>query len=137
MRHPPLSTLAWIGLFLAFAIHTSLVYRSDGGPGTAPADGTVHAGIHLWQRHNCQGCHQLYGLGGYMGPDLTNVHGAWGPEYIAHFIRNGSLRMPAYALGVEEVEALVAFLAWIDASGSSRVPASAVHWTGTYVIDRR
>ena len=27
----------------------------------------------VFQKYNCISCHQLYGLGGYLGPDLTNV----------------------------------------------------------------
>jgi cytochrome c1 len=44
--------------------------------------------------------------------------------------------MPAHALSDAQLDALVAFLAWVDSSGQSQVPAEAVHWTGTYLIER-
>ena len=28
----------------------------------------------IWQKYNCQSCHQLFGLGGYLGPDLSLIH---------------------------------------------------------------
>ena len=34
----------------------------------------VAEGRLVWQKYNCHTCHQLYGLGGYLGPDLTNVY---------------------------------------------------------------
>jgi len=69
-----------------------------------------------------------------MGPDLTNVHSAKGEARIRTFVRYGTGRMPAHDLSDGELDALVAFLAWVDASGRSRVSDSAVHWTGTYLI---
>ncbi|MFQ5767659.1 MAG: c-type cytochrome [Acidobacteriota bacterium] len=30
-------------------------------------------GLELWRSHNCQACHQIYGFGGFLGPDLTNL----------------------------------------------------------------
>ncbi|MBK5284127.1 MAG: cytochrome c [Bacteroidia bacterium] len=73
----------------------------------------------LWQLKNCSACHQLYGLGGYMGPDLTNVISANGKgELFAEaLIRNGTNVMPNYHLSNNEVNSLVAFLKYVDASG--------------------
>ena len=58
-----------------------------------------------------------------------------GPEYMKGFIKYGTGRMPNYQLNDEEVTAVISFLEWVDDSGKSAVPASSVHWTGTYIMD--
>lgn len=119
-------------LAVCFVAGSWFAYR---GTGTIPRTSEhVRHGMDVWQRSNCTACHQLYGLGGYMGPDLTNVHSAKGEARIRTFVRYGTGRMPAHDLSDGELDALVAFLAWVDASGRSRVADSAVHWTGTYLI---
>lgn len=92
--------------------------------------------MNTWQDKNCQSCHQLYGLGGYMGPDLTNTFSAngKGAQYMQSFIKHGTGKMPNFNLTDAEVSNIIAFLAWVDRSGRSKVPASAVHWSGTYHI---
>lgn len=74
--------------------------------------------------------------GGYMGPDLTNVTARRSEQLIRTFIRYGTGRMPAHDLTETEIDELVVFLRWVNASGSSQVPDSAVHWTGTYILER-
>lgn len=73
----------------------------------------------IWQKYNCQSCHQLYGLGGYLGPDLTNVYSAKGKGelFIRAFLRAGTKQMPAFHLSKEEETNLIAFLKSTDASG--------------------
>ena len=58
---------ALVLLFLAFS---ASIYTREDVNGASPVAGS---GKLVWQKHNCQSCHQLYGLGGYLGPDLTNV----------------------------------------------------------------
>jgi nitric oxide reductase subunit C len=122
-------------LVACFGAGTWFVY--EGVSDAPPASAQVRQGIRNWQKHNCASCHQLYGLGGYMGPDLTNVHGDKGQARIRTYVRYGTGRMPAHAMDDKDLDALVAFLAWVDASGRSQVPAEAVHWTGTYTIPSR
>ncbi|MBK9148516.1 MAG: cytochrome c [Flavobacteriales bacterium] len=122
-------------LVACFGAGTWFVYE---GVSEAPlADAQVRQGMEVWQLQNCTSCHQLYGLGGYMGPDLTNVHGEKGEARIRTFVRYGTGRMPAHELSDGELDALVAFLAWVNQSGRSQVPDGAVHWTGTYLIPAR
>jgi len=125
----------WVILVGAFAVYSVCVYvfcdrhNNEGIP-----NDTVKAGWTLWQQKNCQSCHQLYGLGGYLGPDLTNDYSAVGkgPLYMAAFISHGTARMPDFNLNTTQTEQLISFLAWVDKSGSSKVTATAVHWSGTY-----
>ena len=44
--------------------------------------------------------------------------------------------MPYFALTDKEVSNLVEFLAWVDKSGRSRIPDDAVHWSGTYILNK-
>lgn len=120
-----------VGLFAAYTV---LVYRDGQGKHDERADATVRAGMRTWQQENCQSCHQLYGLGGYMGPDLTNVASQRDEQRIRTFIRYGTGRMPAHALSDEQIDAVIAFLAWVDRTGTRTMPPEAVHWTGTYVL---
>jgi nitric oxide reductase subunit C len=128
----------WVILFSSFCIYTVWVYTyCDGAQLTYP-DATITKGWEIWQRKNCQSCHQLYGLGGYMGPDLTNTasDSNKGEKYMFTLIKYGTGRMPDFHLTDTEVENVVAFLSWVDKSGKSKVAEESVHWTGTYIIDK-
>lgn len=94
--------------------------------------------MHTWQEKNCQSCHQLYGLGGYMGPDLTNIASekGKGPGYMQSFIKYGTGKMPNLNLSDTEVANIIAYLSWVDKSGRSKVPPEAVHWTGSYNLSK-
>jgi len=104
---------------------------ADPSPCAKPSN-EVTSGWNIWQQKNCNSFHQLYGLGGYMGPDLTNTASIKGKEYMKVFIRYGSGKMPNFHLNKKEVNDLISFLEWVDKTGLSKVPDSAVHWTGTY-----
>lgn len=86
----------------------------------------------VWQKYNCQACHQLYGLGGYLGPDLTNVYSTKGKgeQYIKAFVRSGTSQMPAFELSAEEEQLLIDFLKQTDASGTSDPRTFSVHTSG-------
>ncbi len=129
----------WIILFSVFVVYTCFVYTccdQKNAPSTPP-DSRVNAGWTLWQEKNCQSCHQVYGLGGYLGPDLTNTAGDpyKGEKYIYSFIKNGTGKMPNFNLNDSEVNNLVAFLVWVDRSGKNIVPKEKVTWTGNYNLD--
>jgi nitric oxide reductase subunit C len=103
---------------VAFAAYTGLLYWRP--PGTAPPPDTrVDAGRALWQKHDCNACHQVYGLGGYLGPDLTNVYSKGGADYIKAFLRAGTPVMPRFDLDEEQMDQLVAYLRHLDASGTA------------------
>jgi nitric oxide reductase subunit C len=126
----------WIILFLLFASYTIAVYRNCDEKDVTATNPDVHAlaGWKVWQRNNCQSCHQIYGLGGYMGPDLTNVVSDSGKrkQYLQTFIKYGTGKMPDFHLSDSEVNNLIAFLHWIDKSGRSKVPIERVTSTWNY-----
>lgn len=122
-------------LSILFAGYTLSVYLFADPQRSAPAPTENETkGWAIWQDKNCQSCHQLYGLGGYVGPDLTNVASIKGTQYMRSFIASGTESMPNFHLKPNEVDQLISFLQWVDKSGRNRVPDSAVHWTGSYSI---
>lgn len=76
-------------------------------------------GEKLWQENNCTACHQIYGLGGYLGPDLTNISSnpKKGLEYAKAFFNSGTKSMPKFNFSDDEKDQLAAFLQEIDQTG--------------------
>lgn len=74
-------------------------------------------GLRLWRKGNCVACHSLFGLGGHIGPDLTNVIRRRGAGYTSVVIQSGKGEMPGQDLKKAEVAALVAYLGQVDALG--------------------
>lgn len=103
-------------LMLLFSIYSGFIYQL---PARDEPDPAVLKGKMIWQEKNCTACHQLYGLGGFWGPDLTNVYSARGkgPQYIRAFVQSGTVTMPAFILSESELDCLVAFLRDVDATG--------------------
>jgi nitric oxide reductase subunit C len=88
----------------------------------------------LYREFNCTACHQFYGLGGYMGPDLTNVISTEGKGsvYAKAFILHGSGRMPALGVSEEQADDLVAFLEAVAATGTYPIRNMDLTAWGTY-----
>ena len=82
---------------------------------------TVSKGKQLYQQYHCQSCHHLYGLGGYLGPDLTTAYSdaGRGKNYIKAMLRSGGNRMPDFHFSGEEIEHLTAYLKYVDSTASS------------------
>ncbi len=57
-------------LVAAFGVQTVLVYTDERQD---PLSDIELRGRALWHENACQVCHQIYGQGGFLGPDLTNV----------------------------------------------------------------
>lgn len=85
----------------------------------------------IWQRYNCNACHQVYGLGGYLGPDLTNVYSMKGADYIKVFLVSGTNVMPDFHLSDKEITEVIAYLKNIDASGISDPRTFTINTNGT------
>ena len=73
----------------------------------------------LWQENNCTACHQIYGLGGYLGPDLTNIisNPYKGESYVKSFLNSGIKSMPKFKFTDKEKDDIVSFLKHVDNSG--------------------
>ncbi len=116
------------GLVLCFALQTTLVYSDE--PSPVQLQGAALEGSRLWHRHGCQVCHQLYGFGGFLGPDLTNVasrfHGAQLGERLRIVMTRGSGQMPPFELEPGDVEAFAAFLVQMDQTGRGQLRSPTV-----------
>ncbi len=73
----------------------------------------------IWQENNCHVCHQLYGLGGFLGPDLTNVYAKFNEneELLKMFFKGGIKQMPNYSFSQKESKLLIEFLKQCNQSG--------------------
>lgn len=125
----------WIALVASFVIYSFCINILTHDSVKTPLTSEINEGWKLWQDKNCQACHQIYGLGGYMGPDLTNSASIVGTDYMKAIMQNGTSRMPNFHLSKDEIEKLTMFLAWVDKSGKSAVDSKNVHWSGTYIIN--
>ena len=71
------------------------------------------AGAMAYEQRGCINCHQMAGVGGERGPDLTHVGSSLTTDQTTWRILNGGRNMPAYGtiLSPQDLSALVAFLA--------------------------
>lgn len=102
-----------------FIIYNIVVYTQGTSNNTPTLSEKALKGEQLYQEYNCTSCHQFYGLGGYLGPDLTNIISAKykGPDYVKAFLNSGVKAMPKFDFTEEEQEAIVQFLTEIDQTG--------------------
>ena len=82
-------------LVAAFAVQTALVYSDEP---TGPIDEEAIRGRELWHDNGCQVCHQFYGQGGFLGPDLTNAYSSVDTVRLRSLLTIGSGQMPAIGL---------------------------------------
>ncbi len=102
-------------LALCFAAQSWLVYADE--PGPVVLEGEALRGAKLWQTHNCQACHAVYGYGGFLGPDLTNFAGRGDEARLGVWLMAGPGAMPAFEMPAEDHAALWAWLQAIDSTG--------------------
>ncbi len=110
--------LVFILLFTAYSGYSIFTYTfGTKAPSHAPhADALATKGKLLFQQKNCIACHQIYGLGGYLGPDLTYEMSqpTKGRTYAIAILTAGLNKMPNYHLKQDETDALIAYLTYID-----------------------
>ena len=113
--------VVWLGCgYVAMTLLVALLPSRSTGIG--PASPAVAAGAKVWRSENCLACHAIYGLGGHLGPDLTNTVSRLGADGVAAKVAAGGARMPPFALGQEAAANLVAWLAYIDVTGVYPLP---------------
>lgn len=114
---------ALLAVLVIAYISLSVVVYTDfpRGSADAPLEHLERSGLAVWRGNNCQSCHQLYGFGGFLGPDLTNRVTDRTPD--AEFgviLTQGARQMPAFQLAEEEQEAVLAFLRAVNRTGRSQ-----------------
>lgn len=103
-----------------FVVQTSLVYLDDSGYQAERLSSVAQAGRSLWRENNCQSCHQIYGFGGFLGPDLTNAIPQLAAERLQSILTEGQSPMPAFHFTPAEIEAITSFLTEMDATGTGQ-----------------
>ena len=117
-------------LSIGFITYSSFLYTHL--PKQNPSFSSSEAsGKALWQKHNCTACHQIFGLGGYLGPDLTNEYTLRGPAFIHIFLQTGNTTMPNYHLSETEIQELTDYLKSVDHSGKSDPRTFSINTNGT------
>lgn len=111
MFHPSAKKTMLALLVATFVIQTGLVYSDD--VDLRLSDEAVQ-GRKLFHDGSCQVCHQLWGQGGFLGPDLTNAASRVDPTRLASLMTVGSGQMPAFEYTEEQIAHLRAFLEEID-----------------------
>ncbi|MDP6410189.1 MAG: c-type cytochrome [Planctomycetota bacterium] len=106
-------------LVAIFGLQTWRVYSDPSGRRRSLSP-VASDGQAIWREHNCQSCHQLYGFGGFLGPDLTNTVVEISSERLASILTVGAGQMPAFHLDEPAREAVAIFLREIDATGVSQ-----------------
>ncbi len=74
-------------------------------------------GVEVWRSKNCAACHSIFGLGGHIGPDLTNVYAKGGEEYIDFVLKNSLQSMPDLQLTKAERKKLIRYLEHLNSLG--------------------
>lgn len=122
------------GLLLAsFLLYSYWIYTEGATSNESHYSESFLQGQRVWQEHNCSACHQLYGLGGYLGPDLTNV-AEKGEGYVSAFVVNGVRVMPAFSLSKEEQIALYDYLEGVSESGYFPNHQVEINWHGNFKL---
>jgi nitric oxide reductase subunit C len=118
-------------LLLAFAGQSALVYADDTADAQPRLDELALEGRRIWLDNNCQVCHQLYGFGGFLGPDLTNVAARIDRTRLETMLTVGSGQMPAWGFDEQQIDAVEAFLRALNGTGIGQarrtVPMSPAH----------
>ncbi|PKP44923.1 MAG: hypothetical protein CVT95_10085 [Bacteroidetes bacterium HGW-Bacteroidetes-12] len=76
------------------------------------------SGVDVWRSKNCAACHSIFGLGGHIAPDLTNVYQNRNKEYLDLVLKNGLLNMPNLNLSKTERLQLIIYLKNINDLGT-------------------
>lgn len=124
-----------LGLVGIFFVQTWMVYTDPIGREAPPLSAEASRGQALWHSNNCQSCHQIYGFGGFLGPDLTNAAGRLTDERLTAVLTDGTEIMPAFHMDAEERANLLTFLVEVDLTGQGQARAAEIVPPRTLLAD--
>jgi nitric oxide reductase subunit C len=141
--HLGLRKLLLGSLVTAFCGQTALVYFDQTADASPALSELAVRGRQIWHQRNCQVCHQIYGFGGFLGPDLTNAAPRLSRERMDQVLTSGNAQMPAFHLAADEIDAIAAYLRELDRTGTgvarqgtaldpTAVMAAIVAWRDTH-----
>src|SRR5574338_1539557 len=102
----------------------------------------VIAGKHVWHRKNCINCHTLLGEGAYYAPDLTKIADQRGATYLRAFLADPAKfyneerdrrLMPNLKLTAQEIDQVIAFLAWVGKINTNGWPPRPILVSGATI----
>lgn len=111
----------FLTLFTGYAVYSTVIY-SKGTETNIQLTGQqaekVANGKYLYEQYNCVACHQLYGLGGYLGPELTTAYSdpQRGETYMKAFLMAGGPRMPNFHFKADEIDDIISYLKYVDST---------------------
>jgi len=106
-------------LLALFSVYNYFIYTNSSDYGDVRLSEKALQGEKHWLQNNCNSCHQIYGLGGYLGPDLTNVYSfrKKNENYLKAMFNSGVKAMPQFNLNETEKEEILQFLIEVDQTG--------------------
>jgi len=107
-----------ISIAVYFIVFLFLSGNSEFDNSTNKVSHDVILGRKIWLKNGCVSCHSIYGLGGFLGPDLTEVSGRRDGEYIRQMILNGGDKMPAFHFHEGEINSLLSFFQYMFSSNN-------------------
>jgi nitric oxide reductase subunit C len=142
MHNPPNNYFYFgflLSLTIVFIIYNGNIYSDDIDNCQNNLSKEALIGETIWQQNSCFHCHQLYGLGGYLGPDLTNIYSDTnkGPNYINAFLTSGIKSMPKFHFSKSEKLALIVFLKEVDQTGYYPNRNATIHPNGWVEIQTK
>lgn len=116
-----LRIVLFLFLFTTYVIYSAVVYTKGTNTAVSVNPGeadNINLGKKLYQQYNCTSCHQIYGLGGYLGPELTTAQSDpnRGENYMKALLKGGGPRMPNFHFTDDEINAIISFLKYVDAT---------------------
>jgi len=113
-----ISTLALANIAIGVMVYLSSLFFPSTSVARIEMDHKSRLGQQVWQRKNCISCHSIYGLGGHLGPDLTQIIERKGPAFTQAYILAGGYKMPPQTLTQLELDQLISYLSFLSDSGT-------------------